>query len=95
MRPELPILIKARALIADPAKWGKGPRSDGYERGLCTYCAAEAIDAVDSDLDQRHASYRAIQSAASVNSLVYWNDAPERTHADILAAFDKAIEDAS
>ena len=97
MRPELPVLIKARALIADPAKWGKGKRGCLGDRPLDTCCAAEAIEEVEPPSPRRRAAYYALERAAGLvrppmgSAIVEWNDAPERTHAEVLAAFDKAI----
>lgn len=99
MRPALIPLVKARALIADPAKWGKGPRGGGYERGPCTFCAAEAIEESSPNLAARNEAYRTLEKSIGVPTLaltlVEWNDARERTHAEVLAAFDKAIEAAA
>lgn len=98
MRPEFPVLIKARALIAVPEKWGKGQRR--IDRPIETCCAAEAIEEAERAGDRRMAAYHAIQRAAGIRKgvsipILDWNDAPERTHADVLAAFDKAIASAS
>lgn len=99
MRPELIPLVKARALIADPAKWGKGRRR--HDRPLDTCCAAEAIEEVEPPSPRRRAAYCALEQAAGIvrppmgSVIVDWNDAPERTHAEVLAAFDKAIASAS
>lgn len=99
MRPCLPLLMRARDKIADPAKWGKGGRCDG--RGMDTFCAAEAIEEAYAPgwLLHRSEAFRKLHQAAglpqSSGSLVDWNDAPERTHAEVLAAFDKAIEASS
>lgn len=95
MRPELPVLIKARALIADPTKWGKGA---SCERGWgCALCIETAIE--KAALDASVLPYDAIDFLRAANGFeidVYqWNDAPERTHAEALAAFDKAIEAAA
>lgn len=97
MKPELPILIKARAKIADPANWGKGFRTVcGGHRTLETCCASEAIDAVAATSKIRSAAFRALAAAAQCDTTIpLWNDAPERTHAEVLAAFDKAIASAS
>lgn len=103
MRPELTVLIKARAKIADPANWGKGHRgnSEYGHRPLSSCCAAEAIEDVEMAGKTRRAAYRALERAAGLelpplgSAIVEWNDAPERTHADVLAAFDKAIAEAS
>lgn len=100
MRPELPVLIKARAKIADPELWGKGRR--GSERPLHTCCAAEAIEDTEPvNMDLRIKAINALYNAIGLSrefwmpKLPDWNDAPERTHAEVLAAFDKAIAAAS
>jgi hypothetical protein len=101
MRPELPVLIKARAKIADPAKWGKGKRY--FDRPVETCCAAEAIEEIATLstrwFARRRAAFDAFRKAADIpdswGALTDWNDAPERTHAEVLAAFDKAIASAS
>lgn len=97
MKPELPVLIKARALIADPAKWGKGVRGTrAGNRPLDTCCAAEAIeDSGRSDAERRNAARKAFARIIGTDKIVVWNDAHERTHAEVLAAFDKAIASAS
>lgn len=90
MRPELPVLIKARAKIADPANWGKGRRIANRPRHTC--CLAEAIEETECG-DDRHRSraFDAIKAVIGVPYLTHWNDKPERTHAEVLAAFDRAI----
>lgn len=94
MRPELPVLIKARAKITEPARWGKGSR--GYSRSRDSCCAAEAIEDVTlitrPELALRVRAYDALRDAIHCRDLTSWNDAPERTHAEVLAAFDRAIE---
>lgn len=104
MRPELPVLIKARAKIADPWNWGKGRR--GGQRDMHTCCAAEAIEEAGKQLMLRATAYVHRQMAALTalrnaipdgenGAIIDWNDAPERTHAEVLAAFDQAIKAAT
>lgn len=92
------ILTEARAKIADPRNWGQGAR---YKRinGL-SCCASEAIqDATIIDeqkpanlvLSDRRAAYIALGNAIGDPRIVDWNDAPSRTHAEVLAAFTRAI----
>lgn len=91
------ILKAARAKIARPEDWGKGRRV--YDRPRETCCAAEAIGEATSyslwDDENRKSTYSAFYNAAGldweVDSLAEWNDAPERTHTEVLAAFDLAI----
>ncbi len=70
-------------------------------RSSQTYCAVEAIDASDQPFSRgRLPAYQAFARAAGLEntfitasntSITDWNDAPERTHAEVLAAFDLAI----
>lgn len=92
----LKVLIAARAKIADPSNWGKGMRGGG-RRSIETCCAAEAIEEVAQPMTspERHAAFRALYNAAGLDwrgdMLTKWNDAPERTHAEVMAAFNLAI----
>jgi hypothetical protein len=93
------ILTAARAKIARPEDWGKGPRTAAVIRSMETCCAAEAIDESDQPFSYgRMEAYRAFDKAAGIaqdastySTIASWNDAPERTHAEVLAAFDLAI----
>jgi hypothetical protein len=98
----LDILVAARSKIADEKDWGKGSRRD---RPRNTYCAAEAVEEAfcfnsvfqvpPQYYDERVAAFRALEHAAGVAQgccfIPNWNDAPERTHKEVLAAFDLAI----
>ena len=82
-------LRAARALVDTPEKWGQGAH---FLQGGAR-CMSGALISVGAPLDG--AVYRALCRATAVtldHGLSRWNDAPERTHADVLAAFDKAIE---
>jgi len=83
----LNILKSARAKIANPEDWGKGRR--GLDRPRETYCAAEAIETTSHSAERMRA-YRALGYASGIN-ITEWNDAPERTHAEVIAAFNLAI----
>ena len=95
------ILIAARALIATPEKWTQGESartSYGLPCGFYADCADQfcmsgALERVCSG-DRHRASVAGnyLRDAISASSFVNWNDAPERTHADVMAAFDRAIE---
>jgi len=70
-----------------------GVQSDVFSArtGDC-FCAMGAIWATESNEDLRQRSLVALRVFAAVSSIPYWNDAPGRTKADVLAAFDRAIE---
>ena len=88
----LDVLIAARDRIANPDAWGKGLRN--FDRQWKTCCSAEAIEEASGcfgDL-KRIPAYRALCWAAGIDfDIVKWNDAPERTHSEVLATFNLAI----
>lgn len=88
------VLRAARALIDTPDKWCQGQfHKDG------AYCASGAIGvAAGVDIEVGcwfcHPAWQALAdtvNAAQSGGIGSWNDRPERTHADVLAAFDRAI----
>ena len=101
------VLINSRALIADPAQWTKcalartaGDRVvDWYDRSATKWCAQGAIYRAAYDLvgDQKEATRIGNEVVKMVRpsrwlgvSLPAMND--WRTHAAVLARFDKALE---
>lgn len=94
------VLVKARALIDKPEAWTKGAlarastgrraREDGP--GAVCWCVSGAIICANGGQYHRGA-FRAFEASLGPNRPVipHWNDAPERTHAEVLAAFDRAI----
>ena len=95
MMDALDILKAARAKIADPKDWGQLCRP----ARLCqnTYCVGEAVEesCPPESIMERRRAIRALYNAAGLDIgwgvLVDWNDAPERTHSEVLATFDLAI----
>jgi hypothetical protein len=93
------VLTAARKLIETPAMWGKGMRGiSPNRRPMNTCCAAEAIETVDPHWGSktRRAAFDIFIKANGISDAQFraftdWNDAPERTHAEVLAAFDRAI----
>ncbi len=88
-------LVAAKALIADPAKWGKGSFAlpDGC---LCALGAVAKVCQFPPDRpwvghpsDVRDCLTRALPGSHRV--VVSFNDHPDTTHADIMALFDRAI----
>ena len=87
-------LVAARKRIENSANWGKGNEvfaEDPKNNKDCAQWAIYRVRGID------HGTYvdgaiRLLKRGAGVTHLVEWNDAPERTHAEVLAAFDKAIE---
>lgn len=95
-------LIAARALIDAPEKWTQGVYArdaDGEELGFCDdssvcFCVEGAIYTA---INRGHSS--AVDTAMAalmsmspcIQNLAQWNDAPDRTHADVMQRFDRAI----
>ena len=91
-------LTVARALIDKPEKWCQG----GFHKGD-SFCAAGALREPWMTKPVREEYYgesRAAELLAKAvgiydfNLISRWNDAPERTHAEVLAAYDRAIAEA-
>lgn len=105
MRP-IDILCAARARIADPARWTQGACARDDEGEACvsvstharSWCAVGAIS-YEGELAYARmgleGSSIALQMLRTLigDDVMNWNDAPERTHAEVIAAFDQAIAD--
>lgn len=91
-------LMHAKTLIKRGWCQGAGNRETrSWFRRKTSYCSFGAMRAVSGGDYMRGVELAAIFNAANGNHLQLlkelwaWNDAPERTKADVLAAFDKAI----
>lgn len=93
------VLRRARALIDTPEKWTReGPfGTSRHCTGTALMRAAGLFNGWDERLQDEQAAHvfikaNKIYSCGCVRgAIACWNDVQERTHADILAAFDKAI----
>ena len=99
------ILITARALINTPERWVKGRKPGCWCAGdaimVAPYCGTggqriEGTGYLGSDgayaRDACNAALKALKCAiGNGHEIVSWNDAPERTHDEVMAAFDRAI----
>lgn len=83
------ILVRARKLIENKDDWGQG-----VERHMSgRRCSLDAL--LDAGRGRESGAVLALKRAARLSSndfIADWNDTPERTHAEVLAAFDRAIE---
>jgi len=99
------ILIAARALIADPERWTRRVSARAAAEKVCdatddaavAWCATGAIERCVSDDTEWQDALEALRSVLVPTTLITghitaWNDRPSTTHADVLAAFDRAIE---
>lgn len=91
--------MKAKELLADPRNWTRGimhetviDRHETVHRycvlGAISECykgnvdaQLDAFDKLQKAIDNQHTGYRRIAT---------WNDAPERTHAEVLAILEEA-----
>ncbi len=86
------VLKSAKKVISDPnVWWQQGIPSKG------TMCASMAIGfvVVDVDRDLSMAAHAILAQAIGLGDtamIPFWNDKKERTHAEVMAAFDKAID---
>ena len=102
------ILRKAKAHISDPAMWNQDGgffRSSGgksftdydedFEFITCPACAFGAIQFASMTDDYPRVD-RIMENACyeivGTRDVVFYNDCPTTTHADIMALFDRAIQ---
>ena len=102
MITEKKLLMKAREMIGGPDAWTQGVSArDGADNkvvpwsdeAVC-FCPLGALDGARLSFGNDHVPYYAVLerlSAQMDHGIVGWNDAQERTHEDVLAAFDRAI----
>ncbi len=89
------VLTCAKEVLSKPSVWWQqGTASRG------TMCVSMAIGYVVVDSDRylslaAHAVFAQAIGLKNTSMIPIWNDAKERTHADVMAAFDKAIALAS
>lgn len=94
----LDILVAARALIEKPENWlarCPSPYEENTEGKRCASRAIWTLGERGNAATQAAASdaYKALAAVMGVERVPEWNDT--HTHAEVLAAFDRAIEAAS
>ena len=100
--------MKARELIEEPGAWIQYVAARDAVGGLVTprsdeavsFCPIGALARVCENLNIGNCYHPTYIAAAGLlrtqmgNSIGIWNDHRERTHDEVLAAFDRAIADA-
>ena len=96
----LVLLRDAKELISTPDRWVQGTSYIPMKAGVPgRHCMVGAIcKAAKPEVNER--DFGAVYSLASfflersteTPHISVWNDTPGRTHAEVMAAFDKAIE---
>lgn len=95
------ILVAVRELLAVEERWTKGPaRKDAWCLITALAKIGPGLNAISCPVqDYQKALRREIfgsdQGCSPTSSISIWQDAPERTHAEVLAVLDKAIEEAA
>ena len=109
MTMEKDILVSARVLLSDPQSWTQSVEARGASgrqvhvlgRAARSFCLEGAIRRAAKDNDELVEAIRfrvlgrARARLGDWCALFEWNDDPTRTHAEVLALLDKAIEAAS
>jgi hypothetical protein len=92
------VLRAARKLIERPGSWCQKVRVCGeYGEHPTQYCSEAALDHAPGGGIDKNATVRARECFVEAVSLpawwavAEWNDQPNRTHPEVLAAFDRAI----
>lgn len=81
------VLVAARKLIKKPEDWVSNPYANGWDERNCALTAiCEATSKFPEAIER--AAIAAVEDAIA-NELMRFNDT--HTHAEVLAAFDKAI----
>jgi hypothetical protein len=102
----LEVLREARSILGEPGTWTKGALAryeNGHPAGVhdpeatcrCLYSTLVLATARlhPSGYESPTATFEAAVAAGfkGTSDVVRWNDAPERTHAEVLAKLDTAI----
>lgn len=89
------VLRQARELLAEPGRWTQGSLArdaDGHSsplRGPAAVCWC-SIGAVERITKTPGTAYKYLKAAMGCG-IAAWNDAPERTQSEVVAAFDAAV----
>ena len=93
------ILIEGRRVVERgwcqraSARNASGIPCEWDEPAACQWCSTGAMLHVVSMFVWEHAgALNFLRQAIGQHSIVGWNDAPERTKEEVLAAFDRAIQ---
>lgn len=102
IKTTLDVLKAARKLLANKKRWCKGEFAlakggrvvEAYllpSRAACRFCAIGAIWQQGVGNSDTWSAVEELEKSIRVADAFSWNDAPRRTHAQILKAFDKTI----
>lgn len=94
------VLRAAQRKIAKPEAWckgrfatdAKGEDIASRSTDAASWCMRGAICAVSSSDHDATCARELLERVTGARNLAHWNDDPGRTHAEVLAAFDRAAE---
>lgn len=84
-------LVAARELIELPENWLKGPAKDDQCCALAALHQSLSDVAGDEAQTRFDAARGLLVTLCGCRLVSAWNDAPERTHAEVIDLFDRAI----
>ncbi len=96
----LEALVKARELLSDPAHWARGVMARnaegdevwaGADTATC-WCAMGALGRVCPSIEARGPALHLLALSVGDCDIADFNDDSDTTHANLMAAFDHAIE---
>ncbi len=95
----LTILRRARKLLSKPERWGKGQFAvtadglvcDALGRNATKFCMIGAIVRANKRDDKNSDDAIDLLEFLRQQKLSAWNDAPRRTHAQVLRLLDRGI----
>lgn len=79
-----------RQLLTSPSRWTQGRFVAVAEDGGRRWCLSGALQEVGGQIAD--ATYKHLADTLGVANVCEWNDHPLRTHDEVLAALDRAIE---
>ena len=88
------MLRKAKEMIREPSHWCKGAEFR-CAMGINQYCMIGALRRVADNYALEMTARSVLQYAIKRSSIPQWNDHRCRTHAQVMRAFDRAIERAA
>jgi len=91
MSSVLKALHDIKTILHDPGDWIQGTSYQARPSGRGRFCVAGAIMAVADDLILRAQLCDRIGELVPNYGIPYWNDRPERTHADVIKLIEQAI----
>ena len=93
------LFIAAREVIKNPENWTQGCTARDKEgvpvnlKDGCSFCTIGALAVAgnnDGNVSDEVLDY--FRDQLGRPGIIAWNDSPERTHAEVLAQFDKVID---